>query len=54
MLVFSFKKMVLVLACSDYESTNALNKFFTSVLTKEPITNIPTLPDKSSGGYKLL
>ena len=34
---------------SDYESTNTLNKFFTRVFTIEPMANIPTLPDRSSG-----
>ena len=37
---------------SDYESAYILNKFFTSVFTKELMTNIPTLLDRSIS-YKL-
>ena len=37
------------LTISDYESANTLNKFFTSVYTKEPTIDIPSLSDRSNG-----
>ena len=33
---------------TDYEADNVLNTFFTSVFTKEPINDIPCLPNKSN------
>jgi len=34
---------------SDYETANSLNNFFTSVFSDEPLTNIPSLGDRSNG-----
>ena len=41
------------ITCSDYETANSLNKFFSSVftITNEPPINIPSLGDRSKGCY---
>ena len=36
---------------SDYETANSLNSFFSSVFTDEPLTNIPSLGDRSNGSH---
>jgi len=36
---------------SDYETANSLNTFFSSVFTDEPLTNIPSLGDRSNGSH---
>ena len=38
-----------VLTCSDHEVANCLNDFFTGVFTNEPVSNVPSLPDRSNG-----
>ena len=35
--------------CSDQETAQCLNDFFTSVFTTEPDRDLPSLPDKSKG-----
>ena len=35
--------------CSDQETAQCLNDFFTSVFTIEPEGDLPSLPDKSKG-----
>ena len=34
---------------SGYETGNSLNRFFSSVFTDEPLTNIPSLGNRSNG-----
>ena len=37
------------LTCSDHEVANCLNDFFTDLFTNNPVSDVPSLPDRSNG-----
>ena len=47
--VMSLRKEDGSCTCSDQETAQCLNDFFTSVFTTEPDRDLPSLPDKSKG-----
>ena len=49
--IMSLRKEDGSLTCSDCETAQCLNDFFSSVFTIEPEADLPSLPDKSKGHH---